>query len=70
VDNPLDGGAPGRRLEPVGPRMPFAPTQRTVRQVERYVVPLIEGDPAKQDVVPMWQFERRRESIRTASGDL
>jgi hypothetical protein len=58
------------RLERVGPRMPFAPTYVTNRHVQRFVMPVVEGDLKDQDVLPVWQIERRREKIRMASGDL
>lgn len=69
VDEP-NATTPGTKLEPVGRPMPLVPTRITGRRIERFLVPVITGDPAEENEVPVWQFERRREKLQLTSGEL
>jgi hypothetical protein len=60
-----------RPLTPlVGPQ-PLRRTHVAERKVDRFVIPvLVEDDEASQDMVPMWEVQRRRVRVQQVSEEL
>lgn len=68
---PVQPGLAMRELSPfVGPR-PLRKMHVAERQVDRFVIPVIvEGDDEDEDLIPMWEVQRRRIRIQRVSEEL
>ncbi len=68
---PVQPGLAMRELSPfVGPH-PLRKMHVAERQVDRFVIPVIvEGDDEDEDLIPMWEVQRRRIRIQRVSEEL